>query len=153
YALTGRRAEAIPHLQAVARCDPNNSTGLTRLAWVASVEGRPDEAAALCAEAEKLEPGHPQNQFVWGMALAKQKRWAEAAEKFRNTLKISLTHGGANQGLSEALRHQGQAAEAVRFGRRAVHWGNRKNPEVLLTLAEAYAAAKRLPEARKKFEQ
>jgi tetratricopeptide (TPR) repeat protein len=153
YATTGRRAEAIPHLQAVAKCDPSNSSGVTRLAWMAHVEGRPQEAAALCAQADRIEPGHPMNHYVWGMALSKQGRWADAEKQFRKTLKVSPTHGGANQGLSEALRHQGQAGEAVRFARRAVRWGDSKDAEVLLTLAEAYAAANRVPDARKTLEQ
>jgi tetratricopeptide (TPR) repeat protein len=153
YAVTGQRAEAIPHLQAVARCDPNNSSGLTRLAWMAHLEGRPDEAATLCAQADRIEPWHLGNHHVWGMALSKLGRWADAEKQFRDTLAINPTDGGANQGLSEALRHQGQAKEAVRFARRAVRWSDSRNAEVLLTLAEAYAAAKREPDARRTLEQ
>jgi tetratricopeptide (TPR) repeat protein len=153
YATTGRHAEAIPHLQAVAKCDPFDSSGMVRLAWIALVEGRPQEAASLCAQADKIEHGNPANYFLWGLALAKQKRWADAEQQFRKTLKSEPTHGGANQGLSEALRHQGQAAEALRFARRALRFGNPNDPELLLTLAEAYVAAKRLRDARTTFEQ
>jgi tetratricopeptide (TPR) repeat protein len=153
YAMSGQRAEAIPHLQAVARCDPNDSSGLTRLAWMAHVEGRPQDAAALCAQAERIEPGHPLNHYVWGMALSKQERWADAEKQFHKALQSNPTNGEANQGLSEALRHQGQAEEAVRFARRAVRFGDSKDPEVLLTLAEAYVAAERVPDARKTLEQ
>jgi tetratricopeptide (TPR) repeat protein len=153
YVVTGRRAEAIPHLKAVARCDPTNSSGVTGLAWRAHLEGRQEEAAGLCAEADRIEPGHPMTHFIWGLALSKQGRWGEAETHFRRTLKLTPTHGGANQGLSEALRHQGQAGEAVRFARLAVRWSERKHAELLLTLAEAYAAAGRLPDARKAFNQ
>jgi tetratricopeptide (TPR) repeat protein len=153
YAMTGQRDEAVFHLEAVAKCDPNDSSGLTRLAWMALRQGRPEETEDLCAQAEKIDPGHSMNHFVWGMALTKQERWADAENQFRITLKSSPKHVGANQGLSEALRHQGQAKEAVRFGRRAVHWGDPKNAEALLTLGEAYAAAKRTAEARTTLEQ
>ena len=153
YAMTGQRDEAIPHLQAVARCDPNDSSGVTRLAWMAHMEGRQEEAAALCAQADKIDPWHPMNHYVWGMALAKQERWSDAEKQFRKTLKSSPKHDGANQGLSESLRHQGQAEEAVRFARRAVHWSDPNNAEALLTLAEAYTAARRMPEARTTLEQ
>jgi tetratricopeptide (TPR) repeat protein len=153
YAMTGRRGEAIPHLQAVAKHDPNNSTGLTRLAWMAHVEGRPDEAAALCAQADRVGPGQPANHYVWGMALVKLGRWADAEKQFRKALRSRPTDQRANQGLSEALRHQGQAEEAVRFARRAVHWGDPKDPEVLLTLADAYVAANRVRDARRALEQ
>jgi tetratricopeptide (TPR) repeat protein len=153
FAMMGKRNEAIPHLNAVVRHDPNNGSGMTRLAWMAHVEGRPYEAAALCAEAEKVEPGQPMNYFVWGMALAKLERWPDAEKRFRVALKIDPTHAGANQGVSDALRHQGQAQEAVRFARRAVHWSDPNNAEVLLTLADAYVAAKRVADARKTLEQ
>jgi tetratricopeptide (TPR) repeat protein len=153
YALSGQREEAIPHLEAVARYDPNDSSGMTRLAWMAHREGRPEKAEALCAQAEKIDPGHPMNHYVWGMALSKQERWADAEVQFRKTLKIGPKHSGANQGLSEALRHQGQAKEAVRFARRAVRWGDPKNVEALLTLADAYVAANRTSDARTTLEE
>jgi tetratricopeptide (TPR) repeat protein len=153
YSMTGRRAEALPHLEAVLKHDPTNASGLTRLAWLAQVEGRLREADELFAQADRIEPGHPVNHHVWGMALAKQKRWAEAEQHFRTTLECDPTHAGANQGLSEALRHLGQAAEAIRFARRAVRWSDPNEAEALLTLADAYAAAGRGPEARRTLEQ
>jgi tetratricopeptide (TPR) repeat protein len=153
YAMRGLRDEAIPHLRAVAKCEPNDSSGLTRLAWMANVEGRPQDASALCAEADKIEPGHPANQYVWGMALLKQQRLAEAEQKFRKALEIHAAHEGANEGLSEALRRQGQAKEAIHFARRAVQASNAKNVAALLTLAEAYIGAKHPLDARKTLER
>jgi hypothetical protein len=58
-------------------------------------------------------------------------------------------HAGASRGLSEALRHQGQADEAVRHARRAVRWTDAADAEMLLTLARAYAAAGRPADARR----
>jgi tetratricopeptide (TPR) repeat protein len=153
YAEMGKHAEAIPHLQAVAKYDPTDSSGVTRLAWIALIEGRPEEAAELCAQADKIEPVHPLNHQLWGKALLKLWRWADAEKHFRTALKSNPTIGGANQGLSEALRQQGKAEEAIVFAKRAVHWSDSKNVEVLLTLADAYAAAKRLSEARKTLEK
>jgi tetratricopeptide (TPR) repeat protein len=153
YAMTGQRAQAIPHLQAVAQGDPSNTSGITRLAWMAQMEERPEDALKLCAEADKIEPGHPTNHFVWGMALAKQKRWADAEQHFRKALERNPTSAEANQGLSDALRQQGQAAEAVRYARRAAHWTGAREPTVLITLADAYVAANRIPDARKALEQ
>jgi tetratricopeptide (TPR) repeat protein len=153
YAMAGRRAEAIPHLEAVARCDPTNPSGLTRLAWMADVEGRPEEAVTLCARADQVDPAGPMNHYVWGMALSKLERWADAEKQFRKTLEINPTHVGANRALSEALRQQGQAKEAVRFARRAVHLSDWGDAEALLTLADAYADAQRGAEAQKTLEQ
>lgn len=153
FALRGQRAEAVPHLQAVAKHDPSNCSGLTRLAWMAHTEGRDADALALCAQGEKVDPGDAMNHFVWGLALSKLQRWPEAEARFRTTLKRELTHGGANQGLSEALRQQGDAKEAVRYARRAARWGDPNDPQLHLTLGEAYAAARRFPEARLALER
>jgi tetratricopeptide (TPR) repeat protein len=153
YAKSGQHAAAIPHLQAVARCDPFDASGVMRLAWIALVEGRPAEAAALCARADTIDAGNPNNHYVWGMALAKQQRWADAERQFRLALKSDPAHGAANRGLSEALRHQGQTADALRFARRALRWSDPNDAEVLVTLGEAYAAAGRPREARTTLEQ
>ena len=88
-----------------------------------------------------------------GVVFSKQERWADAEKQFRKALLSNPTQSASNQGLSEALRRQGQAAEAVRFARRAVHWGEPQNPEVLLTLGEAYAAANRRAESRETLER
>jgi len=153
YAMTGRRDEAITHLQAVAQCDPNDSHGVTMLASMAYIDGRLEEAAALCAKAQEIEPGHARNHYIWGQALMKLERWEAAAEQFRKTLVSNPTHGGGNQGLSEVLRRQGKAAEAVRFARRAVRWSDPRNADVLLTLADAYLGAKRAADARTTLEK
>jgi tetratricopeptide (TPR) repeat protein len=153
YSMRGQRDEAISHLKAVARCDPYNAAGIARLAWMANNDGRLEEAKALCAEVEKTEPGQPMNYYTWGLALSKQGRWADAEKQFRATLRSDQTHAEANKALSEALRHQGKADEAVRYGRRAVYFRDPRNVEPLITLAEAYAAADRIPDARKTLEQ
>jgi tetratricopeptide (TPR) repeat protein len=153
HADSGRRDEAVEHLEAVARCDPNDSSGLARLAWMEFAADRPEQAVARCAQADRVEPGRGANHHLWGMALLKLERWEEAEEQFRKTLLSGPTHAGANRGLSEALLRQGQTAEAVRFARRAERCSDRPSAEILLTLGEAYAAARRVPEARRALEQ
>src|SRR5439155_16918047 len=113
-----------------------DSYGVTMLAWMAYQEGRAEQAAALCARAHGIDPGHAMNHYVWGLALSKQEKWQEAAEQFRKTLAGNPRHGGGNQGLSDVLRHQGQAAEAVRYALRPVRCSDPHNVEVLLTLAD-----------------
>lgn len=153
YSGTDRPALAIPHLEAIAKHDPGNAAGLTRLAWMTHIEGRPQRAAELCSQADKVEPGHPGNHFVWGMALLEQRLWADAEKKLRHTLKSDPAHASANQALSMALRQQGQAKEAVLFAKRAVHFSDKQNPEPLLVLADAYAAAEQAADARKTLER
>src|SRR5262249_17984575 len=133
--------------------DPTDSSGLTSLAWMAHAEGRDEEAAALCARAEKIEPSHPMNRCVWGLVQLKLSRWPDAEKHFREALRSNPTHAGANQGLSEALRHQGQAAKRARFARRPAPWTDPPPPEMLPTLADAYTAAERIADARQTLEK
>lgn len=151
-ATTGRGKEAVPHLEAVAKLDRHDTSGLTRLAWMAMGEGRTEAAADFCARADTIDPDVAGNHFVWGLVLLRQEKWADAEAQFRRILAVDLTDSGANRGLSEALRAQGQAKEAVKYGRRAVRWGDPRDAEILLTLGEAYAAAGRTTDARGTFQ-
>jgi tetratricopeptide (TPR) repeat protein len=153
YSGLGNRKEAVEHLQAVARCEPTDPYGLIRLAEMTRREGRADEAAALCAKANEVDPASQLNRNLWGLVLLDQRRWADAEKQFRRVLLGDPTHWESNRGLSEALRQQGQAAEAVRFARRADHWSEGQNPEVLVTLGDAYAAAGRSTDARSAFDR
>jgi hypothetical protein len=51
------------------------------------------------------------------------------------------------------LRRQGQVEEALLHARRAVRWSHSQNAKMLLTLADAYAAAHRPADARKALER
>ncbi len=153
YVAAGRRAEAITHWQAVAKYDPSDAFGVFRLAEMAYFTGRTEEAAALCAKANGIDPANPMNHHLWGQVLLKQERWADAEQQFRKLLLLDPAHVGGNGGLSESLRHQGQAAEAIRFARRAVHWSKEQNAEALLTLGDAYIAANRNEDAHKTLRQ
>jgi tetratricopeptide (TPR) repeat protein len=148
YATMGRRQEAIHHLGLVIEYEPADAYGLIQLAGMALAENRAGDAAALCARADPINPASLRNHFLWGQALLKQERWADAGSQFRLALRNDPTHAASNDGLSVALRRQGQAAEAVRFGRRGAYWSGGPDAELLLNLAEAYAAANRRADAQ-----
>jgi tetratricopeptide (TPR) repeat protein len=153
YGRTGRREKAVKHLEAVAKCDPNDANGAITLAWMHYLDGRMEEAAEQCARADRIDPSNVMNRKVWGLVLLKQRRWSEAEKQFRRAVEVAPTEGEYNRGLSEALRHQGRAEEAVRFARRALRWTEEPTAEILLTLGEAYAAAGRESDARTTLEQ
>lgn len=146
-AKAGERERAVKHLEAVARHDPNDASGLAMLGWLAYLDGRAGEAAEYYRQAEEVEPYDAKVTYFRGLASLKLGRWSDAADNFRRVLTIDPHHAGASQGLSHALREQGQSAEAVKYGRRAARQTEFRVADVLVTLAEAYAAAGRVPEA------
>lgn len=152
YASLGKRDEAVDHLEAVARHDPDDASGLSLLAWMEYVDGRPESAVALSARANEIEPGSAKIHYQWGLALLQLRRWGEAGNHFSAALALRPRHAGASRGLSEAVREQGQTAEAVRHARQAVRWSDGQDVESLLTLARAYAAARREADARRAAE-
>jgi tetratricopeptide (TPR) repeat protein len=77
----------------------------------------------------------------------------EAAQGFRGALAADPNHAGAHQGLSHALRLQGKFGEAVPHARRAARLTECENADVLVSLADAYADARRWPEAAAALEK
>ncbi len=150
---TGNQNRATGHLEAVVTHDPADSYGLLGLAEMAFFEGRLNDAAALCARGAKVNPAAPQSRHLWGLVLSKQGRWSDAEKQFRTVLAGDLAHVASNDRLSEALRQQGNATDAVKYARRAAHFSQNQDAEVLLTLANAYSAANRTADARKVLEQ
>lgn len=153
YLLEGDRREAQIQLELAAESDPEDSYCRTALAALAYREGRWEEAETLFARADEIDPGNADTHYGWGTTLMKRQRWVDAEEHFRQALKLDPRHGAGSAGLSEALQRQGRAAEAIEPARRAVRWTRSENAQMLLTLAEAYAAANRTDDARKTLKE
>jgi tetratricopeptide (TPR) repeat protein len=147
YAAAGRSDKAVGHLEAVARDDPDDASGLAMLGWLAYLDGRPAEAADLYRRADRIEPFDAEINYHWGLSLLKLQRWDDAEARFRRALEVGPNHAGALQGIAHVLRAQGRAAEAVRPAWRAARLTDFHEPDVLVTLAEAYADAGRSAEA------
>jgi tetratricopeptide (TPR) repeat protein len=147
YAMTGRIDKATRHLEAVAKHDPDNASGLAMLGWLAYLAGRSDDAADLYRRADEIEPFDAKINYHWGLALIQLGNWLEAADRFRRVLAIDPNHAGGCQGLAHALGKQGKAAEAVRYAWRAGRLTGFREPDVLVTLADAYSAVGRVAEA------
>jgi tetratricopeptide (TPR) repeat protein len=147
YASVGKRDLAIPQLQKVAQCDANDPSGYMMLGWLAYTDARFKEAVQAYRQADAIEPFSAHVKYYLGLALAKVGQLPEAVASFRQALDIDPSHAGACQGLSHALRQQGQAVEALRYARRAAQLTRFENPDVLLSLADAYADAGRFDDA------
>jgi tetratricopeptide (TPR) repeat protein len=153
YLLMGNHFQANVELRAAAEDDPEDSYCVTTLAALAYREGRWADAAALFARADEIEPFDANIHHGWGLALLKLDRWADAEAHFRRALAIDPRHAFGSQGLGESLLGQGKVEEALPHARRAVRWTGGKNSQMLLTLADAYAAARRPADARRTLER
>jgi tetratricopeptide (TPR) repeat protein len=147
YALTGQNELATEHLSAATRYDPDDPYGYNMLGWLAYLRGRAEEAVEFYRRADEAEPFTAEINFRWALALAGLGRSAEAVEHLRRVLAIDPRHAGGCQVLAQALRQQGRPEEALRFARRAARLTRFENPEILLTLADAYADAGHFAEA------
>ena len=148
YASVGQHDLALEHFNTASRYNPDDPYGESMLGWLAYLDGRAEEADAAYRRAHEVEPFNAPISYRWGLVLLRLDRNTEAAERFREALAANPNDAGACQGLAHALRRQGQAAEAVRYARRAARLTDFRNADVLVSLADAYADAGRLDEAR-----
>jgi spermidine synthase len=122
------------------------------LAGLLSRAHRTDEAAAECREALRLVPNYPEahNNLAW--LLKDQGKFTEALEHFREAVRLRPGSVPSMMGLAWLLGTHPDPRlrdprEAVRLGERVVELSPPENWMASDTLAAAYAAAGRFPEA------
>lgn len=153
YATLGDRDRAMTHLQSVREHDPDDAYGEAMLGWLDYMTGQYQTSSEHYRIADEIEPYKAKLHYQWGLALLRGESWSEAEVHFRLALTIDPRHSQACLGLSQSLKHQGQIENSIAFARRAVKITERKQPEVLLNLAECYAENKQLKLARQTAEE
>jgi tetratricopeptide (TPR) repeat protein len=83
-------------------------------------QDRDDEAVQQFRDALSGAPGNPQYRLALGLALAKDKHLAEASVYLNALLKRDPENALANLGEARIVAAQGNAADAVKFYRRAI---------------------------------
>jgi tetratricopeptide (TPR) repeat protein len=147
YYMTGRRDLGNEELLAVSRYDPDEPYGLAELGWLKYLEGKHQEAVELYQKANEVEPFDAKILSHCGLALLKLGQPAEAAERLHQAVAIDPRNAEACQALSHALRRLGKIDEAIDFALRTARLTSYQNADVLLSLADAYAAALRFDDA------
>jgi predicted CXXCH cytochrome family protein len=148
YASLGQKEKAREHLEAVAKFDPDESYGESMLGWLAHLEGQHDEALEHYHRAEEMEPRNAKVKFNKGLSHLGLEQWEDARVAFLKVVELDPKNPGAFQGLSRALRGQGQHLEALKNAQRAAELTRYESADILLSLADAYADAGRLQEAQ-----
>ncbi len=119
--------------------------------------GRPEQAAAVLAEAGKAAPSGPAvltpavvKTFL-GRLLADRGRVAEALDLYREALAADASLGLARLGLAEGLARLGREGEAIEEYRRFLA-DNPEDPEALAAVGRLYLTTGQTEEARQSLE-
>jgi tetratricopeptide (TPR) repeat protein len=151
-AILGRAQEAIGHWQQELRIKPDDAEAHYNLGIVLAKTGRPDEAIGHYEQALQLKPDNADAHYRLALALKGRGRFEAAIAHYRKALELEPRPILAQNGLAWLLATCPEAAwrngnQAVELAQQAVQLSEGKYPEILDTLAAAYAEAGRFPEA------
>jgi tetratricopeptide (TPR) repeat protein len=152
YVNEGRINDAINQYQIVIQLRPDYPRAYYNLGCAYLKQGRVNDAAALFVHAIQLDPAFPEARCDIADLLAREGRKAEAIVQFRKTIDLASDYAPASEGLAflfatSAATQPSDRAEAVELAESANRLTGGTDPRALATLAAAYAAAGRFPEA------
>ncbi len=148
----GRLDEAAAHYQQGLKIKPHDAQAHVALGLTLAGLRRCDEAMAHYRKALEIKSDYAEAHYNLGMILADKGRFGEAMAQYRKAVEIKPDFAEAHNNLAwllatcpaGALRN---GAEAIEHAQRANQLGGDARPDVLDTLAAAYAEAGRFPEA------
>ncbi len=142
----GRIDEAIAHYRKALEIKPDYAEAHYNLGIALAGRGRIDEAMAHYQKALEIKPDYAEAHYNLGIALAGRGRIDEAIAHYQKALEIKPDYAKALNNLAwlratypEAAFRNGAAA--VELAQRAIRLSGGKTPEMLDTLAAAYAEA------------
>ncbi len=148
----GRRDEAARQYRQAVRIDPRHVKANLELGVLSLKHGRLEEAAGHFRGALAGDPGDAEAHRGLALALSRQGKTGEAVEHYRAAIRLRPDDPRPCNNLAWILAtHPDPAlrngAEAVRLAQRACTLWKQRDPNLLDTLAAAYAEAGRFPEA------
>ena len=152
-ASAGRGREAVAHLQAAVKFNPNYLEARQALGDGLSRAGRPEAALPQYAEVVRLNPRAAEARFGYAMALVRLNRYREARDWLAEAIRLLPDDMQLLHALARVLAAAPDAA--ARDGRRALSiaqqleaaMGDKKTTQLGETLAMAYAEAGNFAEA------
>jgi tetratricopeptide (TPR) repeat protein len=154
FALVGRGQvdEAIAHYQQALKIKPDYALAHHNLGTALAGRGQVDEAIAHFQQALKIKPGDAEVHYELAVVLESRRQFAEAMFHYRKDLEIRPEHAEAHNNLAWLLATCPVAslrngAEAVHHALQTTQLSGSRQPDILDTLAAAYAEAGRFPKA------
>ena len=144
--------KAVEHGLEAVRINPGNADAHYFLGRALFRNDKFNEAIAHFTEAVRLGPDSASTHYYLAQALVAANRTEEAVVHFRESLRLQKDWIAPMNGLAWLLATDSEPrfrnpAEAVRLAERACEINKYENPLLLDTLAAAYAAVGRFPEA------
>jgi tetratricopeptide (TPR) repeat protein len=141
----GKLDEAIKYLTKALRIDPNFAGAHANIGYALTFQGKLDEAAAHLTEAMRLDPNSAEAHYYFGKTLVQRGKINEAITHFEESLRLKPDWVEPMNDLAWFLAASKETTihnpdKAIRLARRACELTNYKKPELLDTLAVAYAA-------------
>ncbi|HZL42164.1 MAG TPA: tetratricopeptide repeat protein, partial [Verrucomicrobiae bacterium] len=145
-AAQGQSAKAMQHFQNVLKISPGHAQAHYNLANLLAAAGRLDEAIDHYGRAVILMSSSTHVHYHFGVALQSRGRFGPAIAQFEQVLALDPRHAPAQNNLAWLLATCPDPS--LRDGRRALEMARQpeqlsggKSPEILDTLAAAYAEA------------
>ncbi len=144
FGLRGKLDRAVEQFRTAIAIKPDYADAQGNLANALLTRGKLDEAIQEYQRTLALVPNSAQAHFRYGQALQQQKKFAAAIAAYQKALELDPQHEPACLALAwllatcpDANLRDGQ--RAVKLAQRAAHLARDESPQVLDTLAVAYA--------------
>jgi tetratricopeptide (TPR) repeat protein len=148
----GRLDEAVEQYRETIGMRPDDVNAHGNLAKVLAAQGKFDEAVKEYQRTVELAPDSARAHFGFGQALQSQGDIKAAMAEYRRTMELNSKHLPAHLSLAWLLATSPEASlrdgnQAVELAREAERLGGGESPQLLDTLAAAYAEAGQYPKA------
>ncbi len=152
FGVRGRLDEAVEQYQKAIQIKPDYADAHGNLANVLATQDKLDEAVKEYQRTLELVPNSAQAHFRFGQALQTLHNFAAAKAEYQKVLELDPKHLAAHLSLAWLLATCPEVsirngAKAVELTQQAERLGGGESPQILDTLAAAYAEAGRYPEA------
>jgi Flp pilus assembly protein TadD len=148
----GKQDEALARYREAVKIDPAHAQAHHNLGIALARQGNLEEATEHFRKVLRLHPGSSESHASLALALASQGEIEEAMDHYREAIRLKPDEPRPYNNLAWLRATDPNAGfrsgtEAVRLAERACELSGVRDPNLLDTLAAAYAEAGRFPEA------